>query len=68
MVRLRIKEIAEQQGLDRAKLARRADVAYGTVHDVWNNPEDDNITLKKLKQIAAALGVSVRDLLEEVGE
>src|SRR3989442_7242566 len=40
-LRLKIRELAEAQGLDRAKLARRADVTYQTVHNVWNNPYAD---------------------------
>lgn len=64
MARLRIKEVALQRGIrDAAKLARRADVAYGTVKKLWDDPEGDT-SLKTLEKIADALGVTVVELFE----
>jgi transcriptional regulator with XRE-family HTH domain len=64
MARYRVKELAEAQGLDAAKLARRADLAYGTVAGLWNDktqrPDYDS-----LEAIARELGVAVRDLFSE---
>lgn len=67
MVRLRIKEVAESQDFNMAKLSRRADVAYRTIVRVWKNPEHD-ITMSTLVKIAKALGVKVVDLIEETEE
>jgi transcriptional regulator with XRE-family HTH domain len=66
MVRLRVKEVAEQQGLDIAKLARRADLAYATVYKAWHNrATGQGVGIFTLAAIARALGVHVVDLIEE---
>jgi len=64
-VRYRVKELAESRGLDRAKLARQADVTYETIHSLWRNPYRD-VSMSTLLKIARALGVGVTDLYEEV--
>jgi len=64
MTRLRIKEEAEAKGLDIAKLSRRADLAYRTVWQLWNEPERD-VTVGTLKKLADALGIRVVDLIED---
>jgi transcriptional regulator with XRE-family HTH domain len=67
MVKLRVKEVAEQQGLDIAKLARRADLAYATVYKAWHNKATgQGVGIYTLAAIAQALGVRVVDLIEEV--
>ena len=63
MGRLRIKEVAEAQGLDIAKLSRRADLAYRTVWQLWNEPDRD-VTINTLQKLADALGVSIHALIE----
>lgn len=67
MARVRIREIAEGKGLDVAKLSRRADLAYRTVWQLWNDPDRD-VSIKTLGKIADALGVRVADLIEEEAE
>ena len=66
-LRLKIRELAESQGLDRAKLARRADVTYQTVHNVWNNPYAD-VSITTLEKIAQALKCDVSELYERVDD
>ena len=65
MLRLRVKEIAQQQGLGQGKLARMADMDSKTIARIYKNPyaEVSSVTLEKL---ARALSVSVADLIEEV--
>ena len=65
MLRLRVKEIAQQQGLGQGKLARMADMDIKTLTRIYKNPysEVSSVTLEKL---ARALAVSVADLIEEV--
>ena len=65
MIRLRIKEIAQQQGLGQGKLARMADMDIKTLARIYKNPyaEVSSVTLEKR---ARALSVSVADLIEEV--
>jgi transcriptional regulator with XRE-family HTH domain len=67
MPRLRVRELAEAQGLDIAKLARRADLGYGTVHALWHETTDSP-GLKTLAAIARVLGVRIGDLIVEDSE
>jgi putative transcriptional regulator len=64
LARLKVREVAEAQGLDMAKLSRRADVAYRTIVRLWHNPEHD-ASMSTLEKIAKALGVRVVDLIVE---
>lgn len=64
MARLRVKQIADAQGVDATELSRRARVAYSIVLKIFNNPEH-NATIQTLEAIAQALGVRVIDLIEE---
>ncbi len=63
MIRLRVKEVAESQGYNMSRLARRADIDLKTVQRIWHNPtkEISTITLDKL---AKALGVPASELIE----
>jgi len=67
MLRLRVREIAEQQGLDAAKLGRMADVANRTAYEIWKNPYRavSTVTLAKM---AKALNCKIADLIEEDDE
>jgi transcriptional regulator with XRE-family HTH domain len=63
--RLKVREIAQSQKLDRAKLARKADVTYETVHNIWNNPYA-SVSINTLLKIAQALHVDVSELYETI--
>ena len=62
MTRLMIRELAEQRGLNITTLARKAELAYTTVHALWHDSAKvwDRTSLDK---IARALGVRVADLI-----
>ncbi|QBD80282.1 XRE family transcriptional regulator [Ktedonosporobacter rubrisoli] len=64
MIRLRVKEIAEAKGLSIARLARKANLDNKTVYRIVNDPfaETSTVTLDRL---AKALGVSIKDLVED---
>ncbi len=62
-LRLRVREVAQAQRLDVAKLSRRAGLAYHTVYKLWNDPHRD-VSLKTLAKLAQALGVSVHEMIE----
>ena len=64
MVRLRIKEIAEDKGVSMRKLSKRSEVTYRTIQRIYNEP-DYMPTLPTLELIAKALGVSIADLILE---
>jgi transcriptional regulator with XRE-family HTH domain len=59
--RLRVKEIAEQQGLTASKLARLTGLSRAIVYPIWRNETAPRVDT--LQKIADALGVSVRDLI-----
>jgi DNA-binding Xre family transcriptional regulator len=65
MVRLRIREVAEQKGMSMSKLSRIADVNYKTIQHVWRDPYQ-GINTKTLERIAKALEVSTGELIEDV--
>ena len=67
MIRLRVKEVAEQQGISITKLARKADIDIRTLRRIYRQPtaEVSTFTLNKL---AAALGVSPTALIENVSD
>ena len=65
MVRLKIKEVAEKQGISMSKLSRLADVSYNTMLILYHKPEHD-VSIVILDRISQALKVSICDLLEQI--
>jgi transcriptional regulator with XRE-family HTH domain len=73
MPQLRIRELAEAQGLNISQLQRKADITMGTARRYWYATKDgkaegpplEELNLPVLKSIADVLGVKVRDLLSE---
>lgn len=65
MVRLRVREIAEQRGMSMSKLSRISDVNYKTIQQIWRDPYQ-GINTKTLERIAKALGVATSELIEDV--
>lgn len=63
MLRLRVREVAEAQGLDISKLSRRADLAYRTVFELWHDPQRD-VSLTTLDKLANALEIAAPELIE----
>jgi hypothetical protein len=61
---LRIKELAEHQGLNITNLANRAEMAYSQVHGLWSG-RTARPALTSLAKIAAALEVSVGELFTD---
>ncbi len=67
MVRLRVRELAETQGLDITRLARRADLGYPTVAALWNDTAE-RPALKTLAAVARVLGVKTGELIVDEAE
>jgi DNA-binding Xre family transcriptional regulator len=65
MVRLRVKELAEERGISMSKLSRIADVSYKIVQKMYREPQS-GFNSKTLERIAAALHVSIGELFEDV--
>ncbi|HEY6541654.1 MAG TPA: helix-turn-helix transcriptional regulator [Ktedonobacteraceae bacterium] len=63
MIRLRVKEVAQQKGLSMGKLSRKSDVNYRTIKLIFSNPEM-SITTHTLNKLAGALGVPASELIE----
>jgi len=64
VVRLRIKDIAEKQRLNRSQLQMRAGVTMPLLSRYWHN-QTESVNLPALGKIARALGVSVRELFAD---
>ncbi|HLX40391.1 MAG TPA: helix-turn-helix transcriptional regulator [Ktedonobacteraceae bacterium] len=65
MIRLRVKEVAQEKGFSLGKLSRASDVAYNTVKAIYKNPFKE-VTTTTLNKLAAALGVPTSALIEDV--
>ena len=62
MVRLRVKEIAEAQGLNMHSLATKTGISYSTIVDVWHD-RTRRIDKETLSRLCQALGVTPGELL-----
>jgi len=67
MLRLRVKEVAQQQKISMNKLSQRSEVSYNIIRDIFNNPFR-TVNTDTLNRIAKALEVPVTDLIEDVAE
>ena len=65
MIRLRVKEVAQEKGFSLGKLSRASDVAYNTVKAIYRNPYKE-VTSTTLNKLASALEVPVTALIEDV--
>lgn len=65
MLRLRVREVAQEKGISMSKLSRIADVNYKTIQTLWRDPYH-GLNTKTLERLAQALGVPSSDLLEDV--
>ena len=64
-VRLRVKEVAAEKGVSMTKLSQRSEVAYNMVRKLMRDPYAE-VTLSTLRRLADVLGVSTKDLIEDV--
>jgi DNA-binding Xre family transcriptional regulator len=64
-IRLRVKEVAEEKGLNMTKLSQRSEIAFTTVKSIFRDPYR-TLNTDTLRRLAEALEVSVHDLIEEV--
>jgi DNA-binding Xre family transcriptional regulator len=65
MIRLRVKEVAEEKGVSMTQLTHMTFLAFNTVRSLWRNPTKP-VSTETLERVAKALGVSVHSLIEEV--
>lgn len=67
VVKLRLKELAGQKDMSQSLLQRTSGVTMTMLRRYWNN-DTDSWHRESLVKLAAALGVRVTDLIEEVEE
>lgn len=61
MTYLRVRELAQAQGMNITDLSRKALISYTTAHALWHD-KTDQLNRKTLDRVARALGVRVSDL------
>lgn len=66
-IRLKVKEVATQQGFNQSSLSRAANVDFKTVKRIFQDPTRD-VSLSTAVKIAWALNVPLSELLEVSGE
>jgi transcriptional regulator with XRE-family HTH domain len=64
MIRLRVKELAESQGLNRSQLQLKSGVTLPLLNRYWNNNTTE-VKLDAIEKIAKALGVKPGELIAE---
>lgn len=64
MIRLRIKEVAEEKGISMHKLSQISQVSYNIIRTMFNDPLHITNT-DTLGRIADALGVPPGELIEQ---
>ncbi len=65
MLRLRVKEVAEDKGISMTKLSQRSEVSYNIVKAIFRDPYRV-VTTETIQRLAKALGVPATELLEDV--
>jgi len=65
MIKLKVKEVAEQKKMSMRKLVKESGIAYNTLRTIYRDPYRQ-VNTETLDRLAIALGVDVRELLESV--
>jgi DNA-binding Xre family transcriptional regulator len=67
MLRLRVKELAEERGFNMSSLSRASDVSFTTIKRYFRNPYSYANT-DTLEKIALTLDVEIGDLVERISD
>ena len=65
MIRLRVKEVAQEKGFSQGRLSRVANIEENTLKRIYRDPYAI-ITTETLDKLAKALGVPSSTLIEDV--
>jgi DNA-binding Xre family transcriptional regulator len=65
VLRLRVKEVAQEKGISMNKLSQRSEVSYHIIRDIYRDPFK-TINTDTLNRLALALGVPVTEIIEDV--
>ena len=67
MIRLKIKEVAQQRGFSMSRLSRESNMAYKTIQTIWRDPYHE-VTTTTLNKLARTLEVNPSELFEYIPE
>jgi DNA-binding Xre family transcriptional regulator len=67
MIRLKVKEVAEQKKISMTRLSRIADINYKTIRALFSDPYRD-VAYSTLLKLSRALEVPLEALVEDVAE
>jgi DNA-binding Xre family transcriptional regulator len=67
MVRLKVKEVAEEKGYNMSSLSRKSDVHFNTIKRIFKEPNRP-VGIETLEKIAKALDVKIANLIDESAE
>ena len=67
MIRLKIKEVAQQKGYSMSRLSRESNMADKTIQPIWRDPYHE-VTTTTLNKLARTLGVDPSELIEYIPE
>lgn len=65
MIRLKIKEVAQQKGFSMSRLSRESNMAYKTIQTIWRDPYHE-VTTTTLNKLARTLAVNPSELIEYI--
>ncbi len=65
MIRLRVKEIAQEKGISQGKLSRMSDVDENTIKRIYRNPIAI-VSTETINKLAKALEVTTTELIEDI--
>ncbi|HLX41485.1 MAG TPA: helix-turn-helix transcriptional regulator [Ktedonobacteraceae bacterium] len=65
MIRLKIKEVAQQKGFSMSRLSRESNMAYKTIQTIWRDPYHE-VTTTTLNKLARTLEVNPSELIEYI--
>jgi len=65
VLRLRVKEVAQEKGMSMNKLSQRSEVSYHIIRDIYRDPFK-TINTDTLNRLATALEVPVTEIIEDV--
>ena len=67
MIRLKIREVAQQKGFSMSRLSRESNMAYKTIQTIWRDPYHE-VTTTTLNKLARTLGVDPSQLIKYIPE
>jgi DNA-binding Xre family transcriptional regulator len=64
VLRLRVKEVAQQKKMSMNKLSQRSEVSYNIIREIYRDPFK-TVNTDTINRLATVLGVPVTELIED---